>query len=160
MLLPYKVQYLCLPPNTQIYLKVYGGLPIHHAFIKDSERGNIKVTSLPDNKQPDYPFLYIDWCNDDSSTDSETSDWACMLKHDDIGGGDSSDDDDSSDDYGRGHDSGSIEDGSSSNDGSDNDNDCVSDGSDDNISSEEELVVKRNTRCKVKAVFDSSDDDE
>jgi hypothetical protein len=126
-----------LPSSERKYERWYGGLPIHHEFIKESEKANIKLTSLPDNKQPDYPFLYIDWYHDDSSSDSETSDWGGMMRQ---GGSDdnSSDEDVVCEDENR--DGGSSEEEFSDSDG--------------------ELVVKRVSKCKVKAVFDSSDEDD
>jgi hypothetical protein len=62
-----------LPINPDKYFSWYRSLPIHKTFLDGMET---EINYLaPDNLQPDFPFVYVDWKADyESSSDQDEDD--------------------------------------------------------------------------------------
>ena len=64
-----------LPMNSDFFDAWYRSLPIHKSFL-DGMETEIRYIA-PDNLQPDFPFVYLDWNVDceSSSDDDEDNRW-------------------------------------------------------------------------------------
>ena len=61
-----------LPINPDKYCSWYRSLPIHKSFLEGMEN---EINYLaPDNLQPDFPFIYVDWNADCGSSSDEDED--------------------------------------------------------------------------------------
>ena len=61
-----------LPMNSDKFDAWYRSLPIHKSFLQGMES---EIRSLaPDNLQPDYPFVYVDWSADGESSSDDGGD--------------------------------------------------------------------------------------